>query len=253
MRSFLTELKRRNSLLYWFGIYNFVVGILCIVLMQVDSFQILHVSRWLKPMKFFISVAIMTWTMAWLLEYLTFKKSVRIISWVIVICLFIENFIIILQSARGQRSHFNVQAPVNALLFAIMGGFILLFTLNMMYVTWLFFKQREFSISPVYLWSIRLGLLFFVVFSSEGGLMLSHMSHTVGGPDGGPGLPVLNWSTRFGDLRIAHFLGMHALQVLPLAGFYVFKKRGWLLVFATGYLACITAILIVALRGISLF
>ena len=133
MRSFLFQVKERNNLLYWFGIYNFIIGILCIILMQFDHQQILNVSRWLKPMKFYFSVWIMTWTMAWLLYYSDYKKAIRKISWLIVICMFIENFIIILQSIRGVRSHFNVQNATNGILFSIMGIFILIFTLTIIY------------------------------------------------------------------------------------------------------------------------
>jgi len=92
MKLFLSELKKRNNTLYWFGFYNLAVAILCIILMQFDAKQILSVSRWLKPMKFFFSVGIMAWTMGWLLYYLNYKKSIRTISWFIVVSMFIENF-----------------------------------------------------------------------------------------------------------------------------------------------------------------
>ena len=76
-----------------------------------------------------------------------------------------------------------------------------------------------------YLRGLRLGLLIFVIGSLEGFVMIANLAHSVPRPDGGPGLPFVNWSTTGGDLRIAHFLALHALQLLPLAGFLL--DRVW--------------------------
>lgn len=250
MQNFLVELRSRNKILYWFGWYNFLFGMICIALMTVDSQQILGVSRWLKPMKFFTSVWIMVWTMGWILHHLYSEKAKKTITWLIVISMFAENAIITLQSYRGQQSHFNVKQPLDGILFGIMGLMIVVFTFTIIYVTILFFFQKNIQLPEGYLTGIRLGLICFLIFSIEGGMMINRFSHTVGAADGSEGFPLVNWSKASGDLRIAHFFGMHSLQILPLAGWYLFKSKKQVIIFSSIYFIFVSFLFIQAMAGL---
>lgn len=253
MMNFFNELKRRNTLLFWFGLFNLAMAIVCLILMPSEELKILGVNRWLKPFKFYSSVGIMILSLGWLMYYLKNQKSVRMYSLIITIAMFFENGLIMMQAIRNTTSHFNSTSAFNGIIFGIMGMLIMVFTLFVILVCILFFRQRMFSIPQHYVWGIRLGLLFFIIFSIEGGMMVNLMSHTVGGKDGGPGLPVVNWSNEFGDLRIAHFLGIHSLQILPLFGFYIAKTKTQTIVFSAVYFLLCIALFFQAIKGIPLF
>ncbi len=233
--NFLNELKKRNAVLYYFGWIYFVGGIICIIMTQVSETMVSGINAWIKPMKFFLSIWIFCWTMGWFLEYLQYKRRVRIYTWVVVIVMIIEQVIITWQAANGRLSHFNTTTPFYGLLFTIMGIAIVTLTVWTGVIGYLFFKQKQFNVPMPYIWGIRLGIILFVIFSFEGGLMASRLSHTIGAPDGGPGLPVVNWSTQYGDLRVPHFIGIHSLQVIPLFGYYIGKSNRSVQVFAAAY------------------
>jgi hypothetical protein len=128
------------------------------------------------------------------------------------------------QAARGTTSHFNQATMFDGAVFSIMGLAIAFNTLLAAWTLVLFLRHRADLSAPV-LAGVRLGLLVFLLASIQGGLIVANNAHSVGAPDGGPGLPLLNWNTRVGDLRVAHFLGLHALQVLPLAGWWLARRE----------------------------
>jgi hypothetical protein len=224
MLTFFETLKMRSEWLFYFGAIFLIGALACIILIAVTQNQVLGVNAFLKPFKFLLSSAILSWTLAWYIGYLGQRSDITIVVWIIIANLCLQDIYIFMQAARGMMSHFNVSTPFYSGMFSLMAASSTMLTLGVLYIGVQFWRGTFPELPAFYVWAIRLGFLVFVLFAFQGFAMGARMAHTVGAPDGSDGLPIVNWSRRFGDLRIAHFVGMHALQVLPLLAFYVLRN-----------------------------
>lgn len=221
----INELWEKQKPLLMAGLVSFICFLILAVVMMFDSTQVLGINRWIKPIKFFTSITIFVWTIAVYLNFLKgYEKTSRRISWAMIVIFAVEMLIITGQAARGTTSHFNIANPLDGILYAIMGLAIFANTLLVGYLTYLYFTTEN-GLPKTILWGMRLGLVIFLLGSIEGGYMSAQIGHTVGLADGGKGLPIVNWSTIGGDLRIAHFFGLHAIQAIPIFALILEKLK----------------------------
>ncbi len=245
----LQELSARNYPLYLFGWISLLGAITCGIMAIFSPTEVHGISAWLKPTKFFTSTVIFVWSMGWYLGYLKQTPIISVYTWLTIAVLAFELIYITLRASQGQLSHFNTSSSYNGFMFSMMGLAISIMTLATLYIGIRFFTEPLPDLSTSYVWGIRLGIILFVIFAFEGGLMGARLSHTIGAADGTPGLKFLNWSVTHGDLRIAHFVGMHALQVLPLLGYYVLSSTKGIVMVSMLYLLLATGVLVQALMG----
>lgn len=199
------------------------LAVVAVVGLVVDDRVLFGAPIWLKPLKFALSFVAYSLTWAWLLSlHPNPPRALGRVGTVLVGASAVEMVIIVAAAVRGVGSHFNVSTPLNAALFNVMGLTVVVLWVGTLFLSLRVGAQR---LAPApELLAIRLGMAIALVGMLVGVLMLVQPSgvdgisgaHTVGAPDGGPGMPLTGWSTVAGDLRVGHFVGMHALQVLPL-------------------------------------
>ena len=227
---------------------------------------------WLKPAKFAVSNAIYMVTLAWIFTLLPeWTRTRRLVGWTTAVILVLETAIIGLQAFRGTTSHFNVATVVDGILFGVMGVGILVWTMATIVVAVALWRHQ--LPDRALGWALRLGMTITIVGAMSGGLMTQPTrqqrdaaqagqrmavvgAHTVGAPDGGPGLIGTGWSTGHGDLRVPHFLGLHALQLLPMVSLLLARRRisdslrvRLTIVAAASYVSLFAILLSQALRG----
>ena len=230
-----------------------------------DPRYITGAPAWLKPLKFAISTLVYSLSMIWLLSHLPKSRLRTIAGNTAIVMLTLELIAIGIQAARGVQSHFNVSTLLDGAIFSGMGLMIsLLWGANLLLAIALL--QQKIANAPMGL-ALKAGLVIALIGMAQAFLMTSPTAqqmaswgagaavtlagaHTVGAADGGAGIPVTGWSTQHGDLRVGHFVGLHALQILPLLAWLLSSltslspaRRSRLIAIAGAYYLAITLLL----------
>ncbi len=217
------------------------------------------VDVWLKPLKFELALGLFALTLAWFMPLAGkgFRRSWagRYVAWGFALPATFEIVYIAWRASRGEASHFNTSTPVASALYSLMGIGAIILTSTSPLLAWGIARNRS-PIIPAYRLAVVLGLsLTFVLGGLEGLIMSTHGSHAVGAAAAGDaGVPIFGWLRSAGDLRVAHFLGIHVQQILPVFGalaawLLAARARPVVLGFAILYSGLVVALFVEAMMG----
>lgn len=189
-----------------------------------DARTLREVGIWVKPMKFMAATALFVWTTVWCAEFANDALShghvyVRICTLIVVTSLF-EVVYITYQASQGAPSHYNTRSAWHTFMFGLMALAAVGLTASQAWLAWEIWTTRGLSPLPVTTWGILIGLMFTFVFSTISGFLLGANQ-----PPAGSGLPFVGWHF-YKDIRPAHFLGVHAQQLVPLWGIFSVRFLG---------------------------
>ncbi len=228
-RHVLRAWRAQQSALVDGGLWLLAFAVLCFVGMAIDDREVLGLNVWVKPQKFATSIAIFVFTMAWVVSVHRVPRTMcKVIVWTLLVTIVLEQGLITMQAARGERSHFNFTSKFNIAVYSLMGFMVAVATIASV-AAMVMPLRGDTDPQPLHFrarrWTrvgLRVGEVCFVVGCGFAAWLASGKGHIIGAggavADGGPGLPYLNWSTTHFDGRVPHFVLLHALQVGPLVG-----------------------------------
>ena len=253
----LSELLERQRTLALYGLATLLLAIPALALQAIDPRTLDGVGIWVKPAKFLVSVAVFTLTMAWFRGYVRPERreapALRWATRLLIASASFELLYIGLQAARGLDSHFNFSSAFHIVMYALMGVAALILTATTLPLAWEIARRPRQGLSRDFVAAVTVGLILtFLLGAGFGGYMSAQPGHSVGA-EGGP-VFFFGWNRGGGDLRIAHFLGIHAQQAIPLlaalvAGWSVRARWTALGAGTIGYVAVTLAVFLQAVAG----
>ncbi len=240
-RLWLREAFARQRLLTGFAVLLWLAMVPALLALGLDERSLRGVSVWVKPLKFMASVGLFSISTAWFVGLLSPQRRdclpVRVVVWTILLAGGFEIVYITLMASLGQASHYNFSNALHVALYSAMGAGALAMTATQPLLAWQIARHGRGDVLPAWRDAVVLGLVLTFVLGAGAGGLLGGMQ-----PPAGAGLPGGGWHLGGGDLRPAHFIGLHAQQFLPLAGLALIalrvkRARAALAVFALVYSA----------------
>ena len=217
----LAELRARQPVLAAAGFAMLAVLLISLAAMAFDPRMINGVSVWVKPAKFAASFVVWFWTLPWAWGVLAPQardgRTARLILWGTLAAAAFEQGWITLRAALGQPSHFAGDA-LGAVMYGLMGlGALTLVALAAL-LGLLVLRAGDPAQPHPWRLAVGLGLVLGGVLGGFTGASISvaDTPRIGGSPGDAANLPPFFWSRDGGDLRVAHFLAIHAMQALPL-------------------------------------
>ena len=238
---------RFNKMLTLLVVANIGLVALGLIGLATDPRLVLNAPAWAKTTKFAISIMAYGSTLLWMLSYLKSRpRAAQFIGTATGAILLAEMGMLVLQAVRGVPMHFNQSTPFDTAVWRVMT--VTIFAFFVIDIVGAVLLLREKIPNRVLATSIRLGLVVALIGMAlafamtapnatqmavlQAGQKLDMMgAHNVGALVDGQTrmIPFLGWNMDGGDLRIAHFIGLHAAQVIPFIGFLVLRrKEAWL-------------------------
>ncbi len=220
LQRMIDEARASEPLWFYAVVGHLALLAVCLVAGSMDDRVLYGVSVWTKPAKFALSLAVYFATIMLFVRYLPggylSTRPGRLMVHAPVWCAVLEMIYITGQAAIGEASHFNTSTPFHAIMYSLMGLGATLLVAVLAWMGWVIARHNGLHDAQVL--AVVLGLMLtFVLGGGFGGYLGNMSQHWVGAAaTDANGIPLFNWTRDGGDLRVAHFFGMHAMQVIPL-------------------------------------
>jgi len=217
----LESLSWTSKFLIIYGLMMFFALILTYAWSINDDRFIRGVGIWVKPMKFMAATAMFALTTVWVLKVAnSHVDQTNTYVWIVALLVSTSLFEVVYisyQASQASASHYNVSDPFHAFMFGVMGLAAVGLTASQAWLAWEIWKEQRGANMPVETLGVVIGLTMTFVLSTVSGFMLGGNQ-----PPAGQGLPIVGWHM-VKDIRPAHFLGVHAQQLIPLWGLIAAK------------------------------